>query len=282
LLLKSVFGTPFSMSAHAADIYDDPNQTGLGPLRRKLREAEFVVTCTPTNRTYLAGLVPECASKIQTVYHGVDLGLFDGRRSPARDRLPLILSVGRLVDEKRFSVLLHACRYALNAGTELRCVIVGEGPERRELEAMRDALELRQQVQFVGALGPEKVRDWLSRADLFVLTPDTRTHYGIPNVFFEAMAMGVPVLSNRLPGIDEVLGYGVFVDTDEELCSELARLLADRPRRERLAAMARDLVEREFDAEMWADRLSDLLTDARPRLPWPLAYERGIKERAAL
>lgn len=282
LLLKTAYGTPFSMAAHAGDIYDDPMQTGLGPLRKKLCEAEFIVIATAKNREYLAGLAPECASKLHLIYNGVDLGLFDGRRSRPGGRLPLVLSVGRLVDKKRFSVLLRACRQAVDQGVELRCVIVGEGPERSELEERRDTLGLQERVRFTGALEPGKVRAWLSRADLFVLTPDTRTHYGIPNVFYEAMAMGVPVLANRLPGMEEVLGYGVFVHTDAELCSELVELLDDRPRRERLAAAARNLVEREFDAEVWADRLAGLLSDAQERHLRPSNYERAVAERAAL
>lgn len=263
LLLNGLDGTRFSMTIDGVDLYLDPLKTGLDVLRLKLERAELVIAGCDQHRAALAKLVPESPGKVKLVRNGVDLALFDGRRDARDGGPPLVLSVGRLAQEKRFELLLRACRQALDEGLELRCVIVGEGPERPKLELLRARLGLEDCVQFVGAAPPPAVRDWLSRADLFALAPDPETHFGIPVVFLEAMAMGVPVLGTRLPPFEELSGAGTFVEREIEFAQALLSLLGDPPRMVASAAHGRAVVVSGFDAERWADRHAELLSDAR-------------------
>ena len=100
---------PWSGSAHAKDIWTTPEWD----LREKLTSCEWLVTCTATNRDYLATLAPP--GRVELVYHGLDLDRFPPRQAerPARDgsmadQPVQILSVGRLVEKKGTDVLLDA------------------------------------------------------------------------------------------------------------------------------------------------------------------------------
>ncbi len=74
-------GQPYSVTAHAKDIYTSPPDL----LATKLRAARFVVTCTGYNARYLAGMVGEhAAGRIHRIYHGLDLRLFAPGDDPGR------------------------------------------------------------------------------------------------------------------------------------------------------------------------------------------------------
>jgi hypothetical protein len=76
--VSAMSGMPFSISAHAKDIYTSRDTD----LQRRLRAARFTVTCTEANRRALAALAPE--AQVQRMYHGIDNGLFHpGRRQSA-------------------------------------------------------------------------------------------------------------------------------------------------------------------------------------------------------
>jgi glycosyltransferase involved in cell wall biosynthesis len=256
-LLHQAAGIRFSISAHAVDIYDDaaPTEEGRRALARKIDAAAFVTTCTAQNERFLHRLAPTAAGKVHLAYHGIDLDRFDGRREP-RAGVPLILSVGRLLPKKGFATLIALMTQIRDRGIAARCVIVGDGPQRRQLEAMieRNALE---GVTLTGAQTHERVTGWLRMADLFVLCPEAeRGHYGIPNVLFEAMAMRVPVVVRRLPAIEELIEDGTngfIVDDERELLDTMEALLRSPARRAEVAECGRTTILDRFDAERTID-----------------------------
>jgi hypothetical protein len=82
--MAAMSGLPFSISAHAKDIYPRA-----GDLQRRLRAARFTVTCTEANRRALAALAPE--ARVQRMYHGIDHGLFHPGAAAASG-MPLVLA----------------------------------------------------------------------------------------------------------------------------------------------------------------------------------------------
>src|SRR5205814_7869353 len=87
----------------------------------------------------------------------------------------VFVSVARLSPEKGHARLIEAFAEAFggDAGTRLR--LVGEGPMRAELERLCAARDIAGQVDFLGLLPSEKVRDELAAADAFVLASDVET-----------------------------------------------------------------------------------------------------------
>jgi len=272
LLASRLTGLPFSFSAHARDIYEADARI-LGEL---IEAAEFVATCTRANYEHLQLVAgPAHAGKIKLAYHGVNLAKFtaaDGERDTIR---PLILSAGRLVEKKGFRDLLAACAALRDKGASFRCVIVGDGPQRAELERLVAALGLAAAVQLPGSFSQEVLLQLYRQATIFALPCNVLAkgdRDGIPNVLLEAMAVGLPVVSRAISGIPELIQSGhngmlVPESQAEGLASALELLLIDGDLRERLGSNARSTVERRFDSTANARVLASLFADGRRPAP---------------
>jgi glycosyltransferase involved in cell wall biosynthesis len=256
---------PFTFTAHARDLYQIPD----GALVGRAREASAVVTCCQTNVEHIVGVAGETGTPVELVYHGVDLRRFRPASRRGENRVPLIISVGRLVEKKGFDDLLRACGLIAANGIKFRCEIYGDGPCRGELEAFRDRLGLGQMVTFCGQRTQAELISIYQRADLFALTPrvtDDGDRDGVPNVIVEAMACGVPIVSTRVGGISEVVGSGIngllVAEHDSgAIAACLEELLNDAGRRRSLGAVgARDAGR--FDDQAAALKLAGLFTHA--------------------
>lgn len=240
-------------------------------MNRKLAAARFVVTISRFNIThYLLPLFKATdLSKIHIVRCGIDCDKYIPE-SHSQHNPPLILSVGRLADNKGFHTLVSACRILKEMGVETRCEIIGEGPERANLEEQISEAGLSGAVTLVGQFLAEHVRNSLSRADLFALPccygkseEEKGNHDGIPVALMEAMAMGIPTISTRIGGIpelilDEQTGLLVSHEDPEALAHAMVRIIQDRDLAERLSSGGREIVEREFNIYRSASRLFDL------------------------
>ena len=116
-----------------------------------------------------------------------------------------ILSVGRLVEQKGYDILLEAFSSLPNRDG-YRLVIVGDGPLAKPLFAKAKALGIEESVDFVGYdLNPYR---YMSRADIFVLSSKWE---GLPTVLIEAMACGCSIVATDCPyGPNEILENGKY------------------------------------------------------------------------
>lgn len=158
-----------------------------------------------------------------------------------------IVSVMRLAPVKSPGALITAlARLAERVGPAIpvRLTIVGDGPERDELERRAQDLGVSDRVTFAGALARERVRDVLASASVFAL-PGRAEAFGI--AVLEARCAGLPVVAMLGGGIPEIVEHGrhgLLARTEDEFVEHLARLAEDTSLRTRLAASARDDVER--------------------------------------
>jgi glycosyltransferase involved in cell wall biosynthesis len=153
-----------------------------------------------------------------------------GSRNPSQK--VRFLSSGRLVKLKRFDLFLRsmATLHAEMPGF-VDAQIVGEGPERQNLERLADTLHLLPDVvQFTGATD-DMARVYRS-ADVVVLCSDWE---GTPNVLLEALACGLPVIASDVGGVSEIVKHGengfLVPPGDVEQLVEHARRLAQSPQR---------------------------------------------------
>ncbi len=127
----------------------------------------------------------------------------------------LIVSVGRLIPAKGLPALLHALVDLRNVNPDFKLVVVGDGPERRELEVLANRLGLTGSVIFAGTQARPTVALFLRAAVAFVLNS---TSEGLSHSVLEAMHVGVPVIASDVPGNREVIthGYnGLLVNQDD-------------------------------------------------------------------
>jgi glycosyltransferase involved in cell wall biosynthesis len=263
LLLKRLTGFPYSFTAHARDVYQVPRSA----LAERIREATTVVTCCRANLDYLSQLAPEVGRrKLRVIRYGIDLETFHPAQ-PAATSVPLVLSIGRLVQKKGFSDLVEACRLLKDRGLRFRCVVYGDGPLRDELVDAVTMLDLTGDVTFAGARTQSELQAELNRAHVFALTPCVTSdgdRDGVPNALLEAMACGLPVVTTAVNGIPEVVIHdlnGLLAQPHDvpAIAEHLAALLTDEQLRQRLGSRARSEVVANFDREANALRLASVL-----------------------
>jgi glycosyltransferase involved in cell wall biosynthesis len=219
-------------------------------LQKALARASRVFAVADALRQAAIGIGAD-AGKIEVVGNGVDTRRFAPQdRACCRALLdlpqdaPVLVSVGGLVERKGFHRVLEQMPALLERHPGLVYLIVGgasaEGNNRAELEAMMQRLGLQQHVRFLGSRRPDELPGILSAADVFVLA--TRAE-GWANVFLEAMACGLPVVTTDVGGNREVvsqpaLGKIVPFGDEQELFRALSDALAqpwDRPAIRRFA-----------------------------------------------
>ena len=266
LFAHKLCGLPFSFSAHAKDIFtSDPSQ-----LLEKITLAKFVVTCTEYNRRFLRKLTSDGPS-VHRIYHGIDIDLFSGQSAPRKPSPPYrILSIARLVDKKGLPTVFRALRNLLDQGYSLRYTLIGDGEERRSILNQLNKLGLKTICTWLGTQPHHRVIDEYRKADLFVLGCEVARNGdrdGIPNVFLESMAMGVPVLATRVSAIPELVEdgrTGLLVDPGEhqQMAQCMAKLLVGEELRQRIIDSARRRVREEFDNRELIQRLAEVFEEA--------------------
>lgn len=266
-------GKPFTISAHAKDIWTSPDWE----LTEKMREATWTVTCTATGRDHLAALAPGAA--VHLSHHGLDLTRFppfpDAR--PPRDggdaSDPVrFLTVGRAVPKKGFDLLLDALAQVPG---HWRLDHIGGGGELPALKAQAARLGIADRIRWRGALPQKEVLEALRAADAFVLASRQTAdgdRDGLPNVIVEAASQGLPCLGTALSGIPEFITdgeTGLLVPPEDPaaLAAALTRLAADPALRVRIGAQAAARVRAEFDMAPGIERLLRLFRGAWAGVP---------------
>jgi glycosyltransferase involved in cell wall biosynthesis len=139
------------------------------------------------------------------VYEAIDLVRFDARaREPLDMPLPegptYLCQVGTLVERKRPALAVEAFELARRQNSNLRLVLVGDGPLRLELETLVRQRGLQSDVLLLGQR--KDVPALLRHCHIGLLLSESE---GLPNAVLEYMASGLPVLVTRLPFIDEIV-----------------------------------------------------------------------------
>jgi glycosyltransferase involved in cell wall biosynthesis len=133
-VVHQLTGLPYSITAHAHDIYVERTMLG-----EKVRAAAFLVAISEYNKRLLADLYGEdVRAKTHVVRTGADLGVFappERRQDRDGGRPWSVVCVASLQDYKGHPYLIDACARLLNSGIDLRCTCVGEGEDRPRLEA---------------------------------------------------------------------------------------------------------------------------------------------------
>jgi len=266
-IVHRLTGIPYSFTAHSTDIYVDRTMLG-----EKIAHAAFVVTISDYNRKLLSGLYPNARSKVAVVHCGVDPNVFAPRQRQTNDRPFSILCVARLLEVKGHPYLLQSCARLKERGRSFRCLLVGDGPDRADIETMIRDLEIDDCVELLGAQPQHVVTDLMAQSDVVILTSQTTSRgqkEGIPVVLMEAMATGLPVIATEIGGVSELVDHersGLLVpERDVDAIVDAICELSDRPDyAEQLGEAGRRKVLDEFNLHKNATTLHQLLTTHWP------------------
>ena len=247
-------GLPWSVSAHAKDIWTTPEWEK----REKLAHAAWTVTCTREGARHLDALAP---GRIRYVPHGIDVTRFPyapvglSPRDGSDATAPVVIaSVGRAVEKKGYDDLLAALAL-LPPSLHWRFVHVGGGPLLDALKARAQSLGIAARIEWRGPAAQAEVLEVLRGADIFALAAhvaEDGDRDGLPNVLLEAMSQRRAVIATAAAAIPEAVTDGlngalVPPRNPEALARRLAALIAEPWARNSLGDAAADTVRRDFD-----------------------------------
>lgn len=250
-IASSLCGIPYSVTAHAKDIFHESVQHA--DLSRKLRGATATFTVSDFNLRYLRSEYPDDSQRVVRLYNGMHLSDFPYQSPESRSNI--IVAVGRFVEKKGFEDLILACQELKARGIHFTCQLIGGGELEGKLSAMVESLDLQAYIQLPGPQPQRKVKEFIQSAAVMAcpcVHGQDGNRDGLPTVLLESMALGTPCVSTAVTGIPEVIRNGqtgviVAERSPIELADALALLLEQPTLRVRLSAAARQLIEQDFD-----------------------------------
>lgn len=168
--------------------------------------------------------------KTEVIFHGVPPPAMVPEYERRQGESVCFAYVGRLVIEKGVPVLLHAASQLAQSGFDFRVRILGDGPERRNLENLSEQFGLGDRVQFLGSVPMEKVPEALGRADAIVM-PSVWEDVA-PLVAIEQMMRGKLVIASDIGGLgEEVADVGLtFPAGDAAALASCMRCVIEAPK----------------------------------------------------
>jgi glycosyltransferase involved in cell wall biosynthesis len=257
-------GMHWTASAHARDIWTSPDWE----LQEKLRDCQWVVTCTALNDQHLSGLADD-ASTVELVYHGLDLDRFQARAPNWSERdgsdasQPVrLLSVGRAVEKKGYDDLLEALA-KVDSSLHWHLTHIGGGALSKQLKNTARTLGLEGRITWLGAQAQEAVLQAYRDSDLFVLASRIAAdgdRDGLPNVLVEAQSQGLASVTTSTSAIPELVTHGVngllcTPNDPASLADALGRAMVDPALRAQLGEAGRDIVHSQFSMDRGLARL---------------------------
>lgn len=182
------------------------------------------------------------------------------RRFGVPTNAPLVVAAGRLESQKRLERVIAVAAAILPAHPAAQFLIMGDGPQRAELERRIAAAKLEANVRLMGF--QDDFAAVIGDADLFLLTSDEE---GAPNVLLEAMAAGVSCVSFAVGAVPQIiteqLGDNCIPAGDvDALTARAARLLRDSALRASTAAQMQNRVRERFSLDSSLERFADIFS----------------------
>lgn len=210
--LKKEWKVPLVSTIHGSDImlYPYRNREIYEQTVQALKASDLVIMVSKRLEKEVKKLCPE--ANTVTIYNGFDPERFRPRnRLQVRAKLgldprkKLILFIGNLYPVKGIQYLLEAFYEVRKVNRDILLYLVGDGPLRTELEQKAEEMGISEAVTFLGRKPYDEIPDWISSADVTVLTSLSE---GLPSILLESMGCGRTMVATDVGGIKEILQDG--------------------------------------------------------------------------
>lgn len=271
-LARSVGKVPLVLNVWGSDVYDFPAK---GPLHRwwlrgNLRRADQLVSTSGAMADHTRTLYPGLARPV-VVPFGVHTGSFKPAEPSAGEGATCVIgTVKSLAPVYGIDRLMQA--FALLLGmdvpADLRLRIVGNGPQRKELERLARELGIADRTDLVEAVPHAQVPDELRKLAVYVALSRSES-FGV--AVLEASACGVPTVVSDAGGLPEVVrdgvtGYVVADGDPQRAAQRIHQLLCAPALRAQFGAAGRRMVQELYEESLCVERMTAVLQQASR--PW--------------
>ena len=219
-------GAPFVITEHSSAIHDRAVTPHERAVAARVYSAAKRVVCVSEA---LARQVAQfgMAVRAQVIPNVVDTEFFVPPAVPRSTEQFVFVAIGNLTPNKSFDSIIRAFACRFGGAADVRLVIGGDGPMRSELQGLAEGLGVGPHVQYLGPLSRAGVRLAMWTANCFVLASRSET-FGV--VLIEALSTGIPVISTRSGGPEDIVqsGIGALVEPGDESALGEAMVAARR------------------------------------------------------
>lgn len=179
----------------------------------------------------------------KTVYlpNGVQTNFFMPQNKKTKNKIPIILSVGRLEKQKNFESLIKAAR-----GIRVKLLIIGSGSQKEKLKELAQKMNV--DLEIIEKVAYKNMPSIYSRSDIFVLPSVSE---GSPKALLEAASCSLPIIGTKVEGILDIITpgeNGILVDLNPDHIRHAISNLTKSPKaREKLGRNARTTVEKYYN-----------------------------------
>jgi len=280
LLFKWGFRMPYVVLCHSDDLrIADVSKINRISTYSLMRNADLILANSEFTRRLLirSSFLGE---KIKILNPGVDTNLFfpsndqtmirKTRLKYNADEIPLVISVGRLVPRKNHEGLIRAIADLRDQGILVKCIIVGGGPEKVNLERSIERLRLERHVSLMGHTSFKRLRELYQVADVVTLPSIAYkgSYEGFGIVALEASACGKPVIVGSEGGQSESVipdKTGIIVDAEDHsnIAKAIAYLIDREDVRDQMSNAGRAYAVEKFSWIKIAQRAATLLSKVK-------------------
>lgn len=241
-------------------------------LRWLYKKANFIITVSNGVQNDLINNFSISKERLITINNPYDIDFIIGQSEvPIKEewlnnpKYKVIVSVGRLIPNKRINDIILAIKQHSEINNSLRAIFVGDGSEKNSLIKLTKSLGIQKLIKFTGVLNNPFA--YLSKADAFVSASERE---GFPNVLVEAMVCNCPVISTDCKsGPNEIIEDGksgilVPVGNIEKIAEAIEKVIADSPFSKMLVNYARIRVE-DFSVKNIMPKYEKIISDVWQR-----------------
>lgn len=272
VIASKTFNIPHVLTVHGGDIFGLQKKLFNMAKKKVLQHVDAVTVNSTVTKNAVFNLTQESKN-----LHLIPMGVSTSTDSPKslsekiklkyrRGKGPLIVYVGRIVDEKGIEDLLKAVMLLSDKYRDLSAVIVGEGQDRIRMEHHAHEMGLASRVFFTGWQNPDLIYSYLSAGDIFV-GPSRLSSDGWVEAqglsFIEAMISRTPVIATKIGGIvdsvvDGETGLLVNERAPEEIAQAIIKLTEDAHLRKSVINNGYRLASTKFSRSYSARQFSEL------------------------
>jgi len=274
---------PLVVHFHGFDAYHFPTLNEFGSAYKRMFSAAHALVAVSHDMEQQLIALGAPSEKVHYVPYGVDPNIFHG--ADPRSSEPLFVAVGRFVDKKGPHLTILAFEKVLRRVPRARLTMIGEGELFEASKQLVRGLGISEIVEFAGSKTPPEVAATMRKARAFVqhsLRTSDGDSEGTPVALLEAGASGLPIVSTRHAGIQDVIQHGetgFLVDEGDvnSMAAYMIRLAEDPALAAHLGQQCRQKIIANFSLNRSTERLWTVLQEAMANASVAVAYDRSAK-----